>query len=601
MEPILTPKIFLHETSNVSKVVESKEESTEGDTINDAMKDVDEPVAMDNIIPASKIFSEESNVEYSAASVKEYDPGSQRTTTPISQIGSTMCFQTPSSRPTHYIEGAYNLRSFSITFWMRTPPERTPPCKVPFNSHWFDGCMLVIGAPAAHQSAFWTSRARTYRKRRGRNDFGVSMGSDGQLMFGLGHRSLTVPRIPWKGQITYGIPKFPVYKSSEYAGEDHTLHTQTKVNDGKWHHITVQRNASHYELVVYIDGVPHTCTNGLGRCVGNLTNHGRLTDTYFRAGLGWGFDGCMRDVQLHAATSLTALEHYEGLEARVRDDIAGTVGMGGVAKVKSSTKKKFGPYLVFYYYIANNESAWLHENFRQSIERSGNAGSLVLRPTSAGDAIFHGARWGFKLNMILGALKAQPPGAIILISDIDIVYFRPIAPIISYSTENRMEHGELLDMVFQRNDDDSMEANIGFMALRCNERVIRFWEAVRDMVRKREENKKPEINGGDQRVVNKFLMNPGILGTATDLRWGLLPPDICSHVYSTHRNVLGGGMYQQYDIDLFHANKGGHFTVEKGRSMKMDSIRRAVVSNEKQKNNAVVSNEKQKKDACICY
>ena len=44
-----------------------------------------------------------------------------------------------------------------------------------------------------------------------------------------------------------------------------------------------------------------------------------------------------------------------------------------------------------------------------------------------------------------------------------------------------------------------------------------------------------------------------------------------------------------------------YFTVEKGRSMKMDSIRRAVVSNEKQKNNAVVSNEKQKKDACICY
>jgi|MDSY01.2.fsa_nt_gb hypothetical protein len=148
--------------------------------------------------------------------------------------------------------------------------------------------------------------------------------------------------------------------------------------------------------------------------------------------------------------------------------------------------------------------------------------------------------------------------------------------------ERHTEGGQLLDMVFQRNDDDSMEVNIGFMALRCNEKVIKFWEAVRNMVRKREENKKPEINGGDQRVVNKFLMNPGILNTAADMRWGMLPPDICSHVYSTHRNVLGGGMYQQFDIDLFHANKGGHFTPEKGRSMKMDSIRRAIASNQKQ-------------------
>lgn len=56
-----------------------------------------------------------------------------------------------------------------------------------------------------------------------------------------------------------------------------------------------------------------------------------------------------------------------------------------------------------------------------------------------------------------------------------------------------MEHtesGQLLDMVFQRNDDDSLEVNIGFMALRCNLNVIRFWEAVRSMVKKREENKK---------------------------------------------------------------------------------------------------------------
>lgn len=344
----------------------------------------------------------------------------------------TMCFQTPSPRkPTHYMEGAYNLRSFSISFWMRTPPNRSPPCKVPFNNHWFDGCMLVIGAPGAFQSAFWTPGARAYRKRRSRNDFGVSMGSEGQLMFGLGHRSLSIPKIPWKGRVTFGIPKFPVYKADVYAGEDHTMHTITKVNDGRWHHVVVERNASHYELVIYIDGIPHTCTNGRGRCVGNLTNHARLTDTYFRAGLGWGFDGCLRDIQLHAAASLAALEHYEGFDTKARDDIDGSLGPSVVLRIKESTARKVGPYPMFYYYIANNDSVWLHRNFRESIKSSGNEGALILNPMSAGDAIFHGARWSFKLNMILQALRSQALGSIIIISDIDIVYFRPIAPIIS--------------------------------------------------------------------------------------------------------------------------------------------------------------------------
>jgi hypothetical protein len=345
-------------------------------------------------------------------------------------IDTAMCFQTPSSRPKHYIEGAYNLRSFSITFWMRAPADRSPPCKVPFNNHWFDGCMLVIGAPGNNPSAFWATGARTYRKKRSRNDFGVSMGKDGQLMFGMGHRSLKIATIPWKGRITLGIPKFPIYKTAVYAGEDHTLHTTTKVNDGKWHHVAVERNASHRELAIYIDGVPHTCTNGLGHCVGNLTNHNRLTDTYFRAALGWGFDGCMRDVELHAAASLAALEHYEDKDIKANDDTEGTLGPSGVAAIMKATERQVGPYPVFYYYIANNDSEWLHTNFRESIISSGNEESLQLRPISAGNAIFHGARWGFKLNMVIQALKSQEPGAIILVSDIDIVYFRPVAPII---------------------------------------------------------------------------------------------------------------------------------------------------------------------------
>uniref|UniRef100_A0A7S2CKT8 Uncharacterized protein n=1 Tax=Octactis speculum TaxID=3111310 RepID=A0A7S2CKT8_9STRA len=136
---------------------------------------------------------------------------------------------------------------------------------------------------------------------------------------------------------------------------------------------------------------------------------------------------------------------------------------------------------------------------------------------------------------------------------------------------------DYLDMIFQRNDDRSLEANIGFMALRCNQRVKNFWLIIRQIVRQRETGQKPAISGGDQRIVNKILFNPGIVGTSPDLRWGLFPSEICTQVYAIERNHQAGSMYRNHDIYAYHANLGGHYNSTKGRIMKEDAIQAAIL------------------------
>ena len=133
----------------------------------------------------------------------------------------------------------------------------------------------------------------------------------------------------------------------------------------------------------------------------------------------------------------------------------------------------------------------------------------------------------------------------------------------SYYMDVGGRSGKPLDMVFQRNHEDALEGNIGFMALRCNSRVRKIWQVVKEVLRKTFMGEKSPIQGGDQRVVNKLIHNPGLLDTASELRWGLLPPEVCTQVSHRARAGEGSGMFDNTDLLMYHGNMGGHFNSTK--------------------------------------
>lgn len=196
-----------------------------------------------------------------------------------------------------------------------------------------------------------------------------------------------------------------------------------------------------------------------------------------------------------------------------------------------------------------------------------------MRGLEASNGTTNGARWSFKTTAIMEKLK-ENKGGVIMFADIDCLWLRPLAPLVWHYVQN-------MDMVFQRNDDFSLEANIGFMVMRANDRTLAFWEKVHEITMaekmSKTTGKRPAIQGGDQRIANKLLLNPGLLDTPTDLKWSTLPSDVMTQVYQIDNNMQGSGYLHYWDYYLYHANKGGHHNASKGRSMKQDAIRRARI------------------------
>ena len=78
----------------------------------------------------------------------------------------------------------------------------------------------------------------------------------------------------------------------------------------------------------------------------------------------------------------------------------------------------------------------------------------------------------------------------------------------------------------RRDEDRSLQANLGFMALRCTRAVTDFWTAVGGIIAQ----KRPGATG-DQRIVNRALAEPSFYGTPR-LRWGIFPGELATHTLS---------------------------------------------------------------------
>ena len=67
---------------------------------------------------------------------------------------------------------------------------------------------------------------------------------------------------------------------------------------------------------------------------------------------------------------------------------------------------------------------------------------------------------------------------IVLVSDLDVA-FKENVPSIAHTIERAMNLGpKPLDLLFQRDNDVEITGNIGFFAMRCNDKAKMFWRAV---------------------------------------------------------------------------------------------------------------------------
>lgn len=130
--------------------------------------------------------------------------------------------------------------------------------------------------------------------------------------------------------------------------------------------------------------------------------------------------------------------------------------------------------------------------------------------------------WKYKTEMIIDAIK-QNLNDIIIISDIDIVFYKPVIPVILESMIN-------LDICFQKERKNS-GINIGFISIYCNETTLQFWNKVYEIL--------CNSNKWDQQIVNELIYKDKF-----NIKWNLFP--------STIWNWTQGDLKK--DIILHHAN-----------------------------------------------
>ena len=163
-------------------------------------------------------------------------------------------------------------------------------------------------------------------------------------------------------------------------------------------------------------------------------------------------------------------------------------------------------------------------------------------------------RFGTKIDLILKAIEENPPGSYVIISDVDIRFFRPIRPFIDAIS------GGDYDIVFQRDEDRSLQGNLGFMAMRCSQQVADMWRIAGGVV-----TQKRRGSTGDQRIVNRALAEPSFYGNPR-LRWTLFPPELATDIFvdSLTRDGMYGTGYNNWV--LFHANRYGRADMRSSRA-----------------------------------
>lgn len=133
--------------------------------------------------------------------------------------------------------------------------------------------------------------------------------------------------------------------------------------------------------------------------------------------------------------------------------------------------------------------------------------------------------WKYKTEMIIESIKNNM-NQIIVISDIDILFYKPVTPIIEEYMKN-------YEICFQKELSHG-GINIGFISIYCNENTLNFWIKVYDIL--------CSSDRWDQEIVNNLIYDQKY-----NIKWNLFPSSIW--------NWTQGNLNK--NIALHHANQVG--------------------------------------------
>ena len=493
------------------------------------------------------------------------------------------------------IKGLHGAAEFAVSFQLKTRPNACRPMAYGGTRQWHaSGCGVISGVRGflRDRTEWWVKRRERpplgpredFAAPRGggvkehlrrdfleevfatgaRSDFGVSLEADddgayrGRVLFGVGHRDFG------EHALNHGV-----LRQSARPVRDVTFAAEApSLTDGNWHDIVVVRSrrrpqlngavqtedeipvaASLHdtsELHVYVDGKRAA---GSFRLTGGKTGAAMANDASQKSGglpggafaglphalhdapvnvtLGDAFKGCLRHMTFHTR-ALDAVEVKKGAQQLAVQPIA-----------KTSTR-----YPLYFYSHDDEGSRAMRDKFVRSIRDPST--DIELRELVLGAGIEDQTqRFGTKIDLILKAIEENQPGTYVLISDVDIRFFKPVKPYI-----DAIATGDY-DIVFQRDEDRSLQGNLGFMAIRCSQQVGDLWRIAGGVV-----TQKRRGSTGDQRIVNRALAEPSFYG-APRLRWTLFPPELATDIFADAltRDAMYGTGYNEWV--LFHANRYG--------------------------------------------
>ena len=486
-------------------------------------------------------------------------------------------------------------------------------------------------------------RERSYeaRARGARSDFGLALSSEGDsLVFGVGLRD-------FESHSSHGRPVRDL--SAQTVRLPGLL-------DGAWHSVAAIRRLKKVraaaavrgvqppkiqgsdpllleELAIFVDGrrVRVERMGSTGGANGTLAAelavatslraaklHGArqprlqpLHDAPYWAQLGQLYRGCLRGPAIHRralSPSEVAHLHRSNLERAGGGGACLGEKMGPSSPLPTVLASSMAPapasaplqarYPVYYLTHSDPGSLEMAARFRASVQASaagGGAGRLDLREVVLGEmGESQRERYGPKGDLIERALASHPPGTIVVVTDIDIGFVAPFAALADI-LDLYMGANPDADAVFQRDDDQTLTANLGFMALRCRPRVSAFFRTVAQMAMqntRREpvtdlRGRPVALKGGDQRIANRILRNPEVLSDLEPLQWALFPAELATRSVRLQRGL----MYRNdRTVVLFHLNDYGRASLapSRARDIKLAMLRHMLSALEAKKADARV-------------
>jgi hypothetical protein len=199
---------------------------------------------------------------------------------------------------------------------------------------------------------------------------------------------------------------------------------------------------------------------------------------------------------------------------------------------------------IYYYYdekfksLKNNFEKSLKDNFEKHPIQTNN---FDVKSEKFCREEIGGGRdsWLMRFDVILKGIR-ESMGEIILLSDVDIIFFRPATEAILTC----MNHS---DLVFQRESFDH-GLNVGFIAIKCNKETENFWQTARDICYQKK--------SWDQQVVNDLIYKENY-----KIKWSRFPQQFYN---GSQSKVLSKNGQPFWDLQgktpsdsiLYHANAG---------------------------------------------